>query len=344
MYYVTIDCGTTNSRAFIIDETGKIYGKAAKTVGVKDTATTGSKKTLQEGVHEIILEAVNQAGLKVSDLTAVLSSGMITSEIGLVEIPHLVAPCGIDDLAKNIVNVSDTNIIDADIPVFFVRGIKNKKDAGTKTATELVGELDFMRGEETQVIGMLSRSDFSTPATIVILSSHTKFIPIDGSGMVLGSLTTMSGQLYDAIINHTFVGKSVNKDQNSQTEPEGYFDKRVVEDALNWIGKNGLVRSLMFPRFLDVLLDTTWYERHLFLDAMIAAEDMLAIGQLSILGENIPHNFVMVGSEERCRLYSHILKKQIPNAEITCLSQATEIDNLSIHGILAIARKAGIVK
>ena len=42
---------------------------------------------------------------------------------------------------------------------------------------------------------------------------------------------------------------------------------------------------MMFPRFLDVLLDTKWYERELFFDALIAAEDMLAIGQLNDFDE-----------------------------------------------------------
>jgi len=344
MYFVTIDCGTTNSRAYVVDEEGTIFSKATKAVGVRDTATTGSKKTLQEGIREIILSAIDQAHLSLTDITAVLSSGMITSEIGLVEIPHLEAPCGVDDLARNIKLVTDTKIVDENVPVYFVRGIKNKMNTGEKTATKAVGELDFMRGEETQVAGLLNRPDFSLPAMILILSSHTKFIPVDASGAVKGSLTTMSGQMYDAIINHTFVGKSVAKDQNSPEEPAGYFDPAVIDDAIEWIGKVGLVRSLMFPRFLDVLLHNTWYERHLFFDALIAAEDMLAIGQLDMLVDSIPTNFYLVGSPERCKLYRHILQKQFPDADLREISEVQEIDELSIKGILKIAHKAGLIK
>ncbi len=73
-----------------------------------------------------------------------------------------------------------------------------------------------MRGEEeTQVMGLLEHPEFSLPAIVLILSSHTKFIPIDATGMIQGSLTTMSGQIYDAVINHTFVGKSVANDQGA---------------------------------------------------------------------------------------------------------------------------------
>jgi 2-dehydro-3-deoxygalactonokinase len=344
MYFVTIDCGTTNSRAYVVDNNGIILSKATKTVGVKDTATTGSRDTLRNGLREIVQLAVEQAGLSIRDISAVLSSGMITSEIGLAEIPHLEAPCGAAELAAAITKVEDTGIVAEEIPVYFVRGIKNKMDTAGKSATGVVGELDFMRGEETQVMGLLDRPDFPLPTTILILSSHTKFIPVDASGMVQGSLTTMSGQTYDAIINHTFVGKSVERAGDSENAPEDYFDPKVVDDAFEWIKKVGLVRALMFPRFLDVLLDTAWYERHLFFEALIAAEDMLAIGQLSMLGDVSPSNFVLVGSPERCRLYHHILMKQYPSASFTEISETQEIDELSIHGILNITRQAGIIQ
>ena len=134
-----------------------------------------------------------------------------------------------------------------------------------------------MRGEETQAAGLLQRGDVSVPATLVVLSSHTKFIPINEKGEILGSLTTLSGQVYEAILAETFVGKSVEKRDNADEKPEGYFDEAIVKNAIEWIGRVGIVRSLMFPRFLDVLLDTKWYERQLFFEALIAAEDMAVL-------------------------------------------------------------------
>ena len=72
MFYVTIDCGTTNSRAYIVDSRGKVYGKAVKQVGVRDTAVTGSKDTLREGLREVIEQAAREAGTAVGELGAVL--------------------------------------------------------------------------------------------------------------------------------------------------------------------------------------------------------------------------------------------------------------------------------
>ena len=51
-YYISVDCGTTNSRAYVIDQTGKVFGKARKKVGVRDTAVTGSRDVLLSGVKK----------------------------------------------------------------------------------------------------------------------------------------------------------------------------------------------------------------------------------------------------------------------------------------------------
>ena len=343
MFYITIDCGTTNSRAYVVDEKGYIYGKAAKQVGVKDTAQTGSRDLLRAGLREIVAEAVEQSGIVKSDIRAVLGAGMITSEIGLREIPHHMAPCSLDDLAGSITRADDVDIIDG-IPVYFVRGIKNYMDASARLPVEQVGELDFMRGEEVQLAGLLARDDVQLPATAVILSSHTKFNALDENGRVLGSLTTLSGQLRAAILDNTFVGKSVEKRENAEEKPENYFDPEIVCHAARWIQEVGLVRALMFPRFLEVLLDTKWYERSLFFDALIAAEDMLAIQQIKMFAEKPSENYYLIGAPERCRLYAFILKEKQPDAVIHCITDTAEIDALSIKGILHIAARGGIVK
>lgn len=344
MFYVTIDCGTTNSRAYIVDALGKVYGKAVKSVGVRDTATTGSKDTLRRGVKEIIVQAIEKAGITADEVGAILSSGMITSEIGLFEIPHLMAPAGIEQLAETITKVPEAGIIDADIPVYFVRGIKNYMDMESGEApSRQVGELDFMRGEETQAVGILSQSAAKLPAVIVILSSHTKFIGIDEQGKIRSSLTTMSGQIYDAVKNHTFISKSVIRGENDAERPEGYFDGAVIDNAVEWVDRVGLLRSLMFPRFMDVLLQTEWYERCLFLESMIAADDMRSIGQLKEQGIREISDIILVGKRERCQLYDYILQRKFPAAHIRGISDEKEIDELSIQGILEIARKAGIV-
>ncbi|KMZ52983.1 2-dehydro-3-deoxygalactonokinase [Dorea sp. D27] len=341
MYYIIIDCGTTNARAYVVGEDGSIAGRASKKVGVRDTSITGSKVVLTEGLKDTVAKAVQVAGLEDKDIRAVFSSGMITSEIGLCELPHLTAPCGAEDLAAHMELVEGLDLY-AGKPVYFVRGIKNKMAEDIENPFAAAGCLDFMRGEETQTMGILQDKGIVLPATVVVLSSHTKFISVDSSGKILGSLTTMSGQTFEAVKNNTFLTKSLEDDGSGA--PEGYFDEAVVEHAASWIRTAGLVRSFMFPRFLDVLLDTKWYERRLFFEALIAADDMLSLGQMDMFGLGRPHRFVLVGLKERCRLYEYILRKEYGEIEVSAISDKEQVDRLSIEGMLAIAKKAGIIR
>jgi len=341
MYLATIDCGTTNSRVYIVDEQATIIASARKQVGVRDTAIAGNNEALKQGLAQTFHAALKEAGLELQDIRLVLSSGMITSEIGLLAIPHLVAPVLIDELAANITRVHDTDIFPVDIPVYFVRGIKNPYDPATATMSD-VGLLDFMRGEEAQVAGLLSHVKPELPVTMVMLSSHTKFIPINKKREVLGSITTMSGQTYAAIKKETFIGKSIRPE--SDFEAKDYFDAEIVANALNWCGKTGFIRSLMMPRFLDVLLETKWYERELFVEALIAAEDSEAMKVFEELGYPVDTNYILVGPERRCRIYEHILKKRAGvTGYIKTITDVEEIDSLSIHGVLDLAGKAGLL-
>jgi hypothetical protein len=125
--------------------------------------------------------------------------------------------------------------------------------------------------------------------------------------------------------------------------PPRYFDKDVVDDAVYWIKKGGLVRACMFPRFMDVLLKTEWYQRALFFESLIAAEDMLCVGGMDMFGGKRPDRFVLIGNEGRCRIYDYVIKKSFDGPRVASISDTAEIDSLSIMGILDIAKRAGII-
>ena len=343
MYIASIDCGTTNSRVYVINEKGDVLGKGVRKVGVRDTSMTGSKETLKVGLKEAFIEAVDNAGLKLADIEFAISAGMITSEIGLLEIPHLWVPAGPDELAAGIKCVQDMDVFPVDIPIYFIPGIKNYFDPQNTTPV-MVGELDFMRGEEVQVAGLLAANQIELPVILVILSSHTKFISISKDGKVLNSLTTLSGQVYEAIKKETFIGKSI-RGEKGESELEGYFDSGVIDNGYTWVETSGFLRSLLMTRFLDVLLKTTWYERKLFVESLIASEDMRSLNQLESMGMSKEANIILVGHEGRCKIYEHILTSRMEwKGDVSFISDIASIDTLNIKGSLDIARRAGILK
>jgi 2-dehydro-3-deoxygalactonokinase len=341
MYFATIDCGTTNSRVYIVNEKAEILGKAAKKVGVKDTAINGNNEVLKRELKNTFFTALDDANMKLSDIKFIISSGMITSEIGLLEIPHIWAPANINDLAKNIKKVQDTSIFPIDIPIYFIRGIKNKYDPQETTIKD-VGRLDFMRGEETQIAGLFYIYDLGLPLTVVVLSSHTKFISIDEYKNVLGSITTVSGQVYEAIIKETFVGKSIRKDDDF--DDEDYLNKEIINIAYECVKNTGFLRSLLIPRFMDTLLKTKWYDRKLFVESIIASESMKAMSQFESLNLPIETNYILIGPKRRSLIYKHLLREKIGiKKDILTINDVKDIDMLSIKGSIFLAKIAKLL-
>ena len=341
MKLVTIDCGTTNSRVYVVDEGGVMIARASKRVGVKDTAIQGSNRLLKDALKELIDEALEEAGLLPSDVRCILSSGMISSELGLFVIPHLWAPCPLSSLADNLSRVRCDEVFPEGVPVYIVPGIKNPYDAGSVSMRDVEG-LDFMRGEEAQIAGLLAEEAEGRPTLVTILSSHTKFVPVDEKQTILGSVTTLSGQLYDALLKETFVGKSVRREDDF--DDGAYFSAAVVEAAARCVQESGFLRSLMFPRFLDTLVHTPWYDRRLFTESLFAAEDLRAFSRIRGVVDLSRARVVFVGSERRCRIYEHLLRAShdIIGAA-TVVSEEGEIDRLSIRGVLYLAKRAGVI-
>ena len=306
MPFAVIDCGTTNSRIYLLDENYKIIKKGNKKIGVRDTVLHGSNEVLKLGLKKLMEETILSSDLKIQDIKFAIASGMITSEIGLIEIPHLRAPIGISDLAKNIKVIQNKKIFPLNIPLYLIRGIKNYFPENTTYKD--IRKVDFMRGEETQAAGLISLyPELSYPVTIVVLSSHTKYIYINKEKKICSSLTTLSGQTYEAIRKNSSIGKSIKSDKSKQAE--NYFDADVIDTAYDSVKNAGFLRTLMMPRFMEVLLKTKWYERRLFINAAIVAEDLRALNEYKTLNCLLNCDFVLIGHKIRCKILSYLLKK-----------------------------------
>jgi 2-dehydro-3-deoxygalactonokinase len=343
MYFATIDCGTTNSRVYILNDTGVVIHKGTKQVGVKDTAVNGSNEILKTGLKELFENTVREAGLQLNDIKFAITSGMITSEIGLMEIPHLWAPAGIEELAGSITPVEDLAIFPVAVPLLFIRGIKNNypPDAGYRD----IRKVDFMRGEETQLIGLLTLyPELTLPLTVVTFSSHTKYFSLNTGRKIAGSLTTISGQIFEAIKERTFVGKSITGPDRNDDAYEDYFEPAVIEAAYESVMNAGFLRTLMMPRFMEVLLNEPWYLRRQFIDATIVAEDLRALHDFDQLGFPADTAFMLIGYKRRCRIFKYLLQKYYGIKEVRKIVNKDQVDLLSIRGALAIAEKAGYLK
>ena len=297
--FAVIDCGTTMTRIYMTDGR-EVLASGRKKIGVRDTSITGSRDALRKGVTELFFEILENSGIEESQISFAIASGMITSEIGLIEIPHLVAPVGLEQLTRGIVKVTDPAVLPIGRPVYFIPGIRNNYPLPPKAQD--LRQVDFMRGEEVQCIGILGSHNLSTPCNIVALSSHTKVMYINGAGQIEASSTTISGQFFEALLSSTSIGKSIADTPGE--EPGGYSYEELVRIAADCVRHAGLGRTCMMPRFLQVLMRSNSDERRTFIDAAIAADDLNAFHEMREQGY-LSDRYLLYGHKSRCELYGN---------------------------------------
>ena len=328
-----IDCGTTNTRIYIVTDEKIIIAAGTREIGVRDTTITGSRNVLKTGIEKLYRSILKENNIMSKDVEFMIASGMITSEIGLMEIPHLVAPAGIEELSKNIKIADDPAVLDIGIPVYFIRGVRNYY--GENATIKDLRKVDFLRGEEVQCIGILNEIKPILPLNVVVLSSHTKIIHLNKLGKIERCMTTISGQFYNALKDATSVGKSL---ASVDGERKGRFSfEEIVGIAGECVEYAGISRTLLMPRFMQVLLKTDSDERNLFTNAAIAADDMKAFWEFRSQGYDTK-NYLFFGHESRCKLYEYLIKQKFgDDLKIESIYDKETIANLTVKGSIGVA-------
>jgi 2-dehydro-3-deoxygalactonokinase len=271
MHIVTIDTGTTNTRTSLWRD-GRLLGQASAEVGVRDTAITGSKDALRHALRDTIRIALAQAGVAADQVALAIASGMIGSNVGLAEVPHLVAPAGVAELARGMVQLDMPEVFSR--PLWFIPGVRNH--AG-KVGLHNHEAMDMIRGEETETMGLLSRLNLAERAMLVLPGSHTKFVSIDDEQRIVGCATTVAGELLQAITQHTLISQSLDAGFGRELHPE------MVLAGAAAAKKVGLARACFSVRILAQFSDVQRDERASFLLGAVLSDDLLALKNSSAI-------------------------------------------------------------
>lgn len=275
---ICIDTGTTNTRVWYL-RGDEIVATARAAVGVRDTAREGSPRMLHEALRQAIARVCEEAissGVEGEPWT-VIAAGMITSPLGLREVPHLVAPASLCELAANHHLCSFPEI--TNLPIRLVPGVRSGPD---RVDPESIGSTDVMRGEETLGLGLVVTGQLKPGSTILNLGSHWKIIRLDDDGRISSSVTSLTGELIHASQTQTILASSV------PAERPGHLDSRWVGAGMNETRKAGLPRALFCVRLLEQRTDSTPSERLSYLIGACLAADLdglLKGGHLPLNGE-----------------------------------------------------------
>lgn len=192
-YYIVIDGGTTNTRLYLVRETSVDSEKLSLGSG-----NAGSRERLTVAVGEGLCALLERNGLTEQDVHCILASGTITSELGLCLVPHVPAPAGIAQLHENMHPTRLPEI--TSIPFVFIPGVR--------IASEDLLQADMMRGEETELFGLLETPE--TDCLYVLPGSHNKLITVDEAGRICAIRTMLTGEMLASLSRHTILSAAVD--------------------------------------------------------------------------------------------------------------------------------------
>jgi 2-dehydro-3-deoxygalactonokinase len=295
MRIVAIDTGTTNTKTWVVTD-GEVDAPTRARAGARDVAGGKSRDWLADQIRQVAEAALAQAGIGWPEVDALVGFGMLTSELGLQEVPHLRAPVGTAQLSEGM--RGSALVDDVTVPLYLIPGIL------CDTLPDAVGA-DFMRGEETQVAGLLAAGIAEPPLLYVSPGSHTKFVAVGADGRIEWSFTTLSGELVWALSKETILAPLLDPGQPLTDIDAAARGARVARES-------GLARALYGARLASRLQGMAAASCTDFIRGAIAATDVDGLQRLP----HRPSTVVLGAGSELGPFYRHFLTAQPATTDV----------------------------
>lgn len=239
---IALDWGTTSCRAYLLGPDGLVIETRSKGKGILQLSADPATKDA-----EFAAELARLCGDWIHEAPhlPLLACGMIGSNQGWAEAGYAPLPSRIMAKGPALTPVETRQGI-----LHIVPGLV--KDAGADDH----GLPDVIRGEETQLRGILSGKESPASSIIVLPGTHTKWVLLD-EDEVLDFTTSMTGELYSLLIHHSILGRHSIPPRHPD---EAAFLRGVdvgIGTESQEEGRPGLLTALFSARSLAMTNDLT---------------------------------------------------------------------------------------
>ena len=260
MYNLYYDSGTTNTRAYLFDGS-RLLNSLSSPVGSKDSALAGNNLCLLKSLRQMMLDLADSCQISAEDIGSIWMSGMVSSPTGITELPHLPVPVGLGTLKGSIAIYYEPLVFRRELCI--IPGVKTLPAEGTVNIDNFYF-VNTMRGEETEIFGILDEYPVLNENSVLIMpGSHTQIAFIKG-GRIVNILSTMTGELYQAVTSSTILSTSLPE----HTSP-GVVIPEMVCRGYSLLNRLGFNRALYTVRTMELFLPATVDERHSFFEGIL---------------------------------------------------------------------------
>ncbi len=198
---IAVDWGTTNFRAFRLRD-GRVAERRDAAQGILHVA---------RGDFDAAFHAAIGDWLEAKPTVPVIMSGMIGSRQGWSEAPYVSCPADLTGLANlHTLNTGEGRRL------HIVPGLSTVGPSGVH---------DVMRGEETQVAGLVERAQ-TAPRLFCLPGTHAKWVTVAGE-TITAFATAMTGEVFAVLCEHSILGRLMA----GQAHDEGAFEQGLARSG-----------------------------------------------------------------------------------------------------------------
>lgn len=270
--FVGINWGSTNFRAYLIGADGVAIDEYSRPSGVAKLDRAGMEDLMRA-------VAAHWPGLQMA-----YAAGMIGSNVGWQDVPYVLAPAGLAEIARGTVGTAIGGV-----PVRLVPGMACRRayDGGP----------DILRGEEIELFGF-TQLHRGWDGFVALPGTHTKWVRFSG-GKVVDFFTSMSGEMYDRLTSAGLLASIVE----GEAQAGGAFLEGVRLGSARQLGLGTLLFGARARVIRGALprTESASFLRGLLIGSEIA--DALAIHP-GLAAAQIP----LIGNGPLCQLYAAALE------------------------------------
>jgi 2-dehydro-3-deoxygalactonokinase len=194
---------------------------------------------------------------------------------------------------------------------------------------------NVMRGEETQVLGVLQNiaGEAGTDLLIGLPGSHSKWVEV-ADGCIVHFDTFMTGEVFAVLSEHSILGRT----QQRGASFDGDAFDRGVQVALSTDGEIGPLSTLFSARSLGLTGELSATAQADYLSGLLIGHELSALACVQRRRRNSVHlpSIILIGNSQLCSRYSRALDA-CGFARVTLAEQATE------RGLWQLALAAGLI-
>lgn len=298
-YIIGINWGSTNFRAYRIDSDGVVTGTIEQPRGI-----AGLERAQMQALLEDVVAQWPHA-------SRVYASGMIGSNIGWSDAGYVACPASPDAMAGQL---HEARI--GTHPVAIVPGLACRRSDGAP---------DIMRGEETELLGMVAMGAIPATGLVALPGTHSKWVQLE-QGVVVEFMTAMSGEIFDRLTAAGLLASVV--DGPAEDGPAFIDGVRAAQ------GGAGLATLLFGARARVIRGDLARRDGASYLRGLLIGAELADVRrQWGGALDAVP----LIGAAPVCALYARALQ-ELGGSGIAIASQQA-----STRGFLALHQAAGAV-